>query len=102
MPTFFLHIHEHGCLIEDPEGVDLINIDAAVVEAISGMRSIIAQKFMNEELVTLRAIEISNLDGQVLRTVPLREALADVLPHEALSERRKCVWFREVKASINI
>jgi len=84
MPKFFLHIHEHDHFVDDPEGIDAADIDAAVVQAVSGMRGIIGHHFMNEEAVTLRAIEIRDPDGKLLRTVSLREAVEGVLPQGAI------------------
>jgi hypothetical protein len=75
MPMFFFHIRDSSDLIEDPEGTDLPNLEAARADALVSARMMLADLLRAGKAVDGRRIEITDTTGQVLAVVPLRDAL---------------------------
>ncbi len=75
MPLYFLNIRDGADLIEDPDGTNLPNVEAACREAIANARDILASKVRAGELVDGQIFEITDESGVVRATVPLRDAL---------------------------
>jgi hypothetical protein len=71
MPRYFFHIRDAGDLIEDEEGRDLPDLNAAREEARLSAQDIVAEKMRADEIVTTEAIEIADETGTVVETVPL-------------------------------
>jgi hypothetical protein len=62
MPKFFSHFRKTGALINDPEGLELPDLDAAREEASDGIRQMIAAKVVADEeadVVVSRSATIS-------------------------------------------
>ena len=75
MTRFHLHIRDGDEFIEDPDGSDLPDLDAARAEAVQGAREILAQKVKAGEVVDGQRIEITDDAGTLLATVPFKDAI---------------------------
>lgn len=75
MPLYFLNIRDGDDLIEDPDGSNLPNIEAACREAIATARDILASKVRAGEVLDGQVFEITDESGVVRATLPLRNAL---------------------------
>jgi hypothetical protein len=77
MPLFYLHLDLPDPLgyVEDPEGFEAPDMEAARAKAVSGVRAIIAED-LREGMLDLRgAIEVADAQGQVLLTLPFDQAI---------------------------
>ena len=70
MPRFFMHNREAERLIEDPDGSDLPDLDAAREEAAVAAREIAAERLRAGEPLDARRFEIHDEAGRLLATVP--------------------------------
>lgn len=76
MPRFFLHIRDGATLIEDFEGSDLPNVEAACREAIEAAREILASKLLAGAVVDGQTFEITDESGVIRATLSLKDAIA--------------------------
>jgi hypothetical protein len=83
MPQYYRHIQQGGNLIQDPDGVELPNLDAARTEALDGIRDILAACTKRGEDDALDDVIVIDEAGQELLTIPFPEALPQRL-HQAL------------------
>ncbi|WP_306421767.1 DUF6894 family protein, partial [Methylobacterium trifolii] len=65
-------------LIEDPEGLDLLDLAAARAEALAGARDILANSVRKGEPLDGQRIEIANAAGELLATVAFKDAITVV------------------------
>jgi uncharacterized protein DUF6894 len=75
MARFFLNIHDGSGFAEDPEGQDLADLDAARLQAIDGVRSLLSEEARHGRLDLFGSIEITDSNGATLLVVPFREAI---------------------------
>lgn len=75
MPRFFLHIKHGGSLIEDLEGFNLPDLDAAQVEALEGLRTILADAIIGGAEPAADLILVVDEHGRELASVALAQAL---------------------------
>jgi hypothetical protein len=75
MPRYYLHIRDEGRLVEDPDGSDLPDLEAARAEALEGARNILAAKVKAGKLIDDQRFEITDETGSVLAVMPLKDAL---------------------------
>jgi hypothetical protein len=75
MPQYFFDLHECGDIVEDIEGHDLANDDAAREIAIRFARSIMVAEVTDGRLCLGCAILVRNADRQVVLEVPFRDAI---------------------------
>jgi hypothetical protein len=76
MPTYFFNVRQNGSLIEDEEGIDLPDLDTAKTEAMGGAMDIVADRTRSGSPMGLDdTFEVTDEDGEVLLTVPFREAV---------------------------
>jgi hypothetical protein len=75
MPHFYLHLRDGDRLIEDQEGSELPDLDAARQQAMAGAREILAGKMLAGEVVNGQRFEITDEAGVVVCSLPLKEAL---------------------------
>ena len=75
MPTCFFHVRDGGLLLEDKDGTDLPDLDAAVAEARASAREIAADSLRSDEVIDGRTIEITDDTQAVLATVLIRDVL---------------------------
>lgn len=74
MPHYFLHVRNSD-YVEDEEGMDLLDIDAARQAAVLGARSILSEEVKQGEIDLRGAIEIAEGEATVL-VVPFTDAVA--------------------------
>lgn len=76
MPRYYRHIRQGDQLIEDPEGIDLADLDAARAEAIEGIRDLVAEAIrQGKEDWLMDGIVIMDEAGRELMRIPFIEAL---------------------------
>ncbi|WP_404809965.1 DUF6894 family protein [Microvirga lenta] len=76
MPRYYCHIRQGKQLIQDPEGVDLPDLDAAQVQAIQGIRDVLAEGVRRGDGDGLDdVLVITDEAVQELLTIPFIEAL---------------------------
>jgi len=75
MAHFFFHIRDGLDLIEDPDGIDLPDLDTAHAEALAEARDLLAARVKAGMIVDGQRFEITDATGIVLASVPLRNAL---------------------------
>ena len=75
MPRCFLHIDDGTQRIEDEEGSELLDLDAAREEARSAARQLWASAILAGHDIEAHRFVITDNDGRVLETVPTDEAL---------------------------
>jgi hypothetical protein len=73
MPRFFMHVREADELIEDLDGSDLPDLEAARSEATAAAREIAAEHLKAGKALGVRRIEIRDDAGRMLATVPFPE-----------------------------
>ena len=62
-------------VIQDPEGIDFANLEAAISEATAGARDLVAHGIMQNEDVSGQVFLIRDGNGEVVATVPFRATL---------------------------
>ena len=75
MPSYYFHIRDGDRLIEDPDGSELPNLEAARAEAFAAAREAIAEQIRMGKSVGGRSFEIADEAGRVLATVTSRDVL---------------------------
>lgn len=75
MPIYFFNIRRGDELVVDHDGSDLANEDAALDEALSSAREIIARKVLANDLIDGEQFEIYNEAGERVLVVPFKSAL---------------------------
>jgi hypothetical protein len=73
MPRFFFHARQDDGLVEDPDGIELPDLEAARAEAAHAVPEIVAERLKAGQALDFRQIEICDAAGQVLATVPFPE-----------------------------
>ena len=76
MPVFHFHVRDGGRLIEDPEGADLLDLDAARAEALAAARELRVQAAERGQALADRRFEIADEGGRVQATVAIKDVLA--------------------------
>lgn len=71
-------MRDNDGLLEDPDGSEVADLDAAVNEAKLGARSLMAEDIRLGRAVRPISIEISETDGLVLQIVTFREILDEL------------------------
>ncbi len=75
MPRYFFHVRDGGELIEDPDGVECPDADAARVEAIGAARDIMADRARKGLDVSHWAFKITDPSGMLVMNMPFSEAI---------------------------
>jgi hypothetical protein len=76
MPHYYFHIRNGLGFIEDREGMDVADLDAAHKEAVKGARSLIASEVLEGRLDLSGAIEVTDNEGQPVLTIPYQKAVS--------------------------
>ncbi|CDZ49723.1 DUF6894 family protein [Neorhizobium galegae] len=85
MPKFFLHLNYLSALvIDDPDGSDLPDLQAATTEATQGIRDLAADCLRGGGQFALRSIRVCDATGGLLSEVTVRQALAGIIPSGAV------------------
>lgn len=74
MPVYFFNVHDAVEAL-DEEGADLATIDEACIEAIKGLRCILAQHVRDGRLLTHCHISIVDEKGERLRVITFLDAV---------------------------
>jgi hypothetical protein len=75
MPRFYLHVCNGNGFVQDEEGQELADLEAARIEAIRSARSIMASDVQRGILDLSSFIEIENADRQLVQTLSFEEAV---------------------------
>ncbi|MEE7446915.1 hypothetical protein MRF4_03255 [Methylobacterium radiotolerans] len=75
MPHFYLHIRDGQWLVEDLDGTDLPDLDAARTEAERSARALLEIQQVDGAVLAGQSFEIADASGQVLAVVPLKDVL---------------------------
>jgi hypothetical protein len=76
MPRFFIHSRDRVGLIEDVEGSDWPDFNAARSEALASARELLAAQLKANQTDGVEQLEICDALGHMLATVPLRDILS--------------------------
>src|SRR5215213_7215430 len=79
MQHFFLDVLNGSQVLEDPDGQNFLDLDAAITEAAASARDLVAYGLLQNEDVSGRSFLIRDEDDQAVATVPLRDALPGML-----------------------
>jgi hypothetical protein len=72
MPRYFFNIRQDKLLLEDDEGEEFANLDAARQEAIASAREILSEAAFSGEAASLdRKIEVADEAGETVLTIPI-------------------------------
>ena len=77
MPVYYFHVRDGELLLEDKDGTNLPNMDAALAEARASAREIAADSLKANEAIDSRKIEIVDGEGKVVGTISIREVVAN-------------------------
>ena len=75
MPRFFLHLRYRDEFIEDAQGVEFPDLAAAQADARVAARELLADRMEADSALSDQQFEICDEAGQLLATVPFRDAL---------------------------
>jgi hypothetical protein len=75
MPLFYLHIRDGDDVIEDPDGSDLPDIEAAKEEARVSARHILAERVRDGRVIGSQNFDIVDEVGNLCARVWMREVL---------------------------
>ena len=75
MPLYFFHLHECGIDLDDPEGRELMSLEAARTQAVAEARSIMASEVLEGRLCLACYIDITDTSRELLDTVAFRDVL---------------------------
>jgi hypothetical protein len=75
MPRFYMHISNGRGFLEDQEGIELADEDAARAEALAGARDLMAGELRNGELDLSSFIEVEDEAHRLLFTLHFSEAV---------------------------
>lgn len=72
MPVYYLNLRDGDVLIEDPEGSELPDLQAAHEEAVVAAREILSEKLKSGLILDGQSIEICDGSGAILEVVSFR------------------------------
>lgn len=75
MPRYYFHIRSDDGLILDPDGTELVDLDAARAEAEQSARDLLANLLKDGKELDGQVFEISDHTGNVLERLPFRKVL---------------------------
>lgn len=81
VPRFYFHVCNGNGFVEDEEGRDLPDREAARVEALAGARDIMAAELLNGEIDLGSFIEVEDESHLLLFTLTFEEAVNVVRKH---------------------
>lgn len=73
MPIFYFHICDDDGAIPDQEGMDFINVEAALAEGEESARELLVQNMKEGLSLDHRRIEIRNSGGEVVGVFKLKD-----------------------------
>jgi len=82
MPRYFFNIHNSIGFVEDEEGRDFTDLEAAREAALKGAREIIAEDAANGAVDLRGRLDVIDSAGAVVLTIPFSEAVTVLGPEE--------------------
>ena len=80
MPRFFMHIRTDTTSSEDPDGIELPDLETARAEANADLRHIVAEAIRRNLAPGNQRIEICDVAGLLLAAVSIQDAIGPLLP----------------------
>ena len=74
MPRYFFHIRKGDEWIEDFEGTDLVDLPAALRDALASAREIVGGRLKHGHTTNNQIFEITDADGLILARLPFTDA----------------------------
>ena len=84
MQLFFLDVLNGSQVLEDPDGQDFLDLNAAITEAAASARDLVAYGITQNQDVSARSFLIRDDNEQTVATVPFRDALPGTLGNGSL------------------
>ncbi|WP_410483114.1 DUF6894 family protein [Sphingobium sp. RSMS] len=75
MAHYYLHLHENGSVLEDPDGRDFVSLDAAINLAVLSARDVMAGDLLTGKLCLSHSISIVNIAHTEVARVKFRDAV---------------------------
>ena len=75
MPRYFFHIVDGDEIIEDCEGTELPDLEAAVLDALHSARHLLADRIRRGELANGQRFEVRDEAGELVAIVPFQDAI---------------------------
>lgn len=79
MKRYFFHLRQGPNLIEDPDGSQIVDLQAAIAEAEDDVRTLIADKVRVGQMIEADAIEVTDADGAVLAVVRYHDVILSLI-----------------------
>jgi hypothetical protein len=79
MPRYYINFQSGDQLAKDDEGIELPSLEAARKAALISAREIIADEIKADAKSPLRAVVITDENGQDLLTIPAKDILPEPL-----------------------
>jgi len=70
MPCYYFHIRDDSVLLEDPDGIELPNLDAAREECRKLILSVLQEEGMTEGFSAKREFQVVDESGETVLVVP--------------------------------
>jgi hypothetical protein len=76
MPVYFFHFLHHRERVEDEEGLDLPDLEAAKIEAIASVRDAVSvEARFGDTIDTHMRVEIVDAEGRILTLISFADAI---------------------------
>ncbi len=75
MPRYYFHIRDGENRVEDEEGTEVPDLEAAKSEARASARDLAIDEIRNERPVDGRVIEVADDQGKMLLTIAIRDVV---------------------------
>ena len=78
MSAYYFHIRDNGVLINDPDGLELPDLDAVRAECKRVVVSVLEEEQMDDQRSANREFQIEDETGRIVLVVPFRSAVSRV------------------------
>jgi hypothetical protein len=75
MPRYYFHIRDGENRVEDEEGTEVPDLEAAKSEARASARDLAIDEIRNQRPIDGRKVEIADAEGQTLAVIAVREII---------------------------
>ena len=75
MPRFYLHLRDSTDELLDPEGTELVNVEAAAARALREARCIISDEVKGGQLKLAQRIDVEDQAGALVYSLAFRQAV---------------------------
>src|SRR3954467_9776022 len=100
MPHFYLDILNGDKVLEDPDGQELADLDAAMTEAVASAQYLVAHGILRNEDVSGRSFIIRDENDKAVATVPFRSTLPGTLSTSPLPGSHQSVFDESLLACV--